>query len=69
MDPPPFAIPTDLQKSFHGVLPVISYQSKERLLKTEVIKKYIIDPVNKKRAELRKDKSTEPEIILITEIV
>lgn len=69
VDPHPFAMLTDLQKSFHWVLPVIAYQSKEQLLQTEVIKKYIIDPVNKKRAELRKDKSTEPEIIRITEIV
>ncbi len=69
VDPHPFTMLTDLQKSFHWVLPVIAYQSKEQLLQTEVIKKYIIDPVNKKRAELRKDKSTEPEIILITEIV
>ena len=68
VDPRPFAMLTDLQKSFHWVLPTLGYKSKEQLLKDEVIKKYIIDPVNKKRAELRNDKNNEQGIIMITEI-
>jgi len=68
VDPRPFAMLTDLQKSFHWVLPTLGYKSKEQLLKDEVIKKYIIEPVNKKRAELRKDKNNDQGIIVITEI-
>jgi hypothetical protein len=68
-DPKPFAMLVDLQKSFHWVLPTVGYQSKEQLLNEEILKKYIIDPVNRKRAELRNDKSAEQEITVITEMV
>ncbi len=68
VDPHPFAMLADLQKAFHWVLPTLGYQSKEQLLKDEVIKKYIIEPVNKKRAEIRNDKNNEQGIIMITEI-
>ena len=37
----------------------------EGLLDDETIKNYIIDPVNKKREELRIAKNAEPEIIII----
>lgn len=68
VDARPFAMLTDLQKSFHWVLPTLGYQSKEQLLQDAVIKKYIIDPVNKKRAELRDDKNNDRGIMMITEI-
>jgi hypothetical protein len=68
VDPHPFAMLADLQKSFHWVLPTLGYKSCEQLLKDEVIKKYIIEPVNKKRGELRNDKNNELGITMITEI-
>ena len=68
VDPRPFAMLTDLQKSFHWVLPTLGYKSKDQLLKNEVIIKYIIEPVNKKRAELRDDKNNDLGIIMITDI-
>jgi hypothetical protein len=67
VDPYPFSMLIDLQKSFHWVLPTLGYKSKEQLLKDDFIKKYIIEPVNKKRAELRNDKNNEQKIIVITE--
>ncbi|MEO6001347.1 MAG: pentapeptide repeat-containing protein [Chitinophagaceae bacterium] len=69
IDPRPFAMLVDLQKSFHWVLQTLGYNGKDQLLKTEVIKKYIIDPVNKKREELRIDKNVQGEMIMITDIV
>lgn len=68
IDSRPFAMLVDLQNSFHWVLPALGYKGKDQLLSMEVIKKYIIDPVNKKREELRNDKSAQPEMILITDI-
>lgn len=68
VDTHPFAMLSDLQKSFHWVLPMLRYNTKEQLLKDEVVKKYIIEPVNKKRAELRNDKNNDQTIIVITEI-
>jgi hypothetical protein len=66
VDPRPFAMLADLQKSYHWVLPTLGYESKEKLLEDRVINEYIIQPVNKKRAELRKEKNKEQEIIKIT---
>lgn len=65
VDPRPFSMLGDLQKSFHWVLPTLKYESKEDLLDDENLKTYIIDPANAKREELRKAKSQEPETILI----
>lgn len=65
VDKRPFAMLVDLQKSFHWVLPTLQYETMEDLLDEENLKNYIIDPVNKKREELRKAKNDEPETILI----
>jgi uncharacterized protein YjbI with pentapeptide repeats len=65
VDPRPFAMLVDLQKSFHWVLPVLKYESKEDLLDDENLQTYIIDRAMAKREELRKAKSLEPEAILI----
>lgn len=65
VDKRPFAMLVDLQKSFHWVLPTLQYESKEDLLDDENLKNYIIDPVTKKREELRNAKNAEPETILI----
>lgn len=56
VDPRPFAMLVDSQKSFHWVLPTLQYQSMEDLLDDENLKEYIIDPVNKKHEELRKQR-------------
>ena len=68
VDPRPFAMLVDSQNVFHWVLQTVGYQSKEQLLNDKVIKKYIIDPVNKKRAELRNEKNKNQAIVTITEI-
>ena len=60
-----FTMLVDLQKSFHWVLPTLQYETMEDLLDEENLKNYIIDPVNKKREELRQAKNAEPETILI----
>lgn len=65
VDPHPFAMLVDLQKSFHWVLPTLGYQSKEELLDDETLKTNIIDRAVAKREELRAAKSQEPEMILI----
>lgn len=65
VDPRPFAMLVDLQKSFHWVLPTLQYESKEDLLDDENLKTYIIDRAVAKREELRAAKSQEPETILI----
>ena len=65
VDPRPFAMLVDLQKSFHWVLPTIQYESKEDLLDEENFKTYILDRAMAKREELRKAKNDEPEPILI----
>src|SRR5688572_4747496 len=65
VDPRPFAMLVDLQKSFHWVLPTLQYESKEDLLDDENLKTYIIDRAITKREELRAAKSLEPEMILI----
>jgi uncharacterized protein YjbI with pentapeptide repeats len=65
VDPRPFAMLVDLQKSFHWVLPTLQYESKEDLLDDENLKTYIIDRAVAKREELRTAKSQEPEAILI----
>ena len=65
VDPRPFAMLVDLQKSFHWVLPTLQYESKEDLLDDENLKTYIIDRAITKREELRAAKSQEPETILI----
>ena len=65
VDPRPFAMLVDLQKSFHWVLPTLQYTSKEDLLDDENLKTYIIDRAVAKREELRAAKSQEPEMILI----
>jgi hypothetical protein len=53
VDPSPFSMLVDLQKSFHWVLPTIKYESKEDLLNGENLKTYIIDPAFAKREQLR----------------
>src|SRR5262245_15501366 len=63
VDPFSFSMLSDLQNSFHWVLPILHYETKEDLLDDENLKEYIIDPVNKKREELRKAKNDEPEPI------
>jgi uncharacterized protein YjbI with pentapeptide repeats len=65
VDPRPFAMLVDLQKSFHWVLPTLQYASKEDLLDDQNLKTYIIDRAVAKREELRAAKSREPEMILI----
>jgi uncharacterized protein YjbI with pentapeptide repeats len=65
VDPRPFAMLVDLQKSFHWVLPTLQYESKEDLLDDENVKTYIIDRAVAKREELRVAKNQEPETILI----
>jgi hypothetical protein len=60
-----FAMLVDLQKSFHWVLPTLQYEKKEDLLDGANLKEFIIDPVNKKREELRMAKSAEPQTITI----
>ena len=65
VDPRPFAMLVDLQKSFHWVLPTLQYESKEDLLDDENLKTYIIDRAMTKREELRAAKSQEPEMVLI----
>jgi hypothetical protein len=66
VDPRPFAMLVDLQKSFHWVLPTLGYKSKEELLDDENLKTNIIDRANEKREELRKAKNQEPELMLIS---
>ena len=68
VDPRPFAMLVDSQKSFHWVLPTIKYESKEDLLDGENLKTYIIDRAVAKREELRKAKNQEPDAILIRKI-
>ena len=65
VDPPPFAMLVDLQKSFHWVLPTLKYESKEDLLDGENLKTHIIEPAFTKREQLREAKNREPEAILI----
>jgi pentapeptide repeat protein len=61
VDPNPFAMLVDLQKSFHWVLPTLRYQSKEQLLGGAYLKKHIVDRAKAKREELWKAKNQEPE--------
>jgi len=61
VDPNPFAMLVDLQKSFHWVLPTLRYQSREQLLGGDYLKKHIVDRAKAKREELWKAKSQEPE--------
>jgi len=68
VDPRPFAMLVDSQKSFHWVLPTLKYESKEDLLDGENLKTYIIDRASAKRQELREAKNQEPEAILIRKI-
>jgi hypothetical protein len=65
VDPHPFAMLVDLQKSFHWVLPTLNYKSKEDLLDDENLKTYVIDRAVAKRKELREAKNHEPEPLLI----
>ena len=65
VDPRPFAMLVDSQKSFHWVLPTLKYESKEDLLDGENLKTYIIEPAFAKREELRGAKNKEPEAIVI----
>lgn len=61
VDPNPFAMLVDLQKSFHWVLPTLRYQSREQLLGGDYLKKHIVDRAKAKREELWKAKNQEPE--------
>ena len=67
VDPRPFSMLVDLQKSFHWVLPTLKYESKEDLLDDENLKTYVIDRAVAKREELRKAKNQEPDTIEIPE--
>jgi uncharacterized protein YjbI with pentapeptide repeats len=69
VDERPFAMLCDAQNAFHWVLKTVGYKTKEQLLNNDNLKKYIIDPVNKKREELRNEKNNKQEIVEITEIV
>jgi hypothetical protein len=60
-DESPFAMMVDLQKKYNWVLPTVTYDSMETLIK--VLKPLIIDPAMKKRQELRIIKAQEPEVI------
>lgn len=66
VDPSPFAMMVDLQKSFHWVLPTLEYRSKEELLDEDNLQKYIIDRAIEKINELKMMKSRQPETISIT---
>src|SRR5215472_16426476 len=68
VDPRPFAMLVDSQKSFHWVLPTLKYKSKEDLLDEESLKTYVINPALEEREQLRKAKNEEPEMILIPKI-
>ena len=65
VDPGPFAMLVDLQKSLHWVLPTLEYKSKEDLLDGEQLKTYIVDRALAKREQLREEKNQEPKAILI----
>jgi uncharacterized protein YjbI with pentapeptide repeats len=65
VDPRPFAMLVDSQKSFHWVLPTLKYESKEDLLDGENLKTYIIEPAFAKREQLREVKHQEPDAIVI----
>jgi len=65
VDPRPFAMLVDSQKSFHWVLPTLKYESKEDLLDGENLKTYIIEPAFAKREQLREAKNQEPDAIVI----
>ncbi|MFZ0918045.1 MAG: pentapeptide repeat-containing protein [Candidatus Udaeobacter sp.] len=65
VDPRPFAMLVDSQKSFHWVLPTLKYESKEDLLDGENLKTHILEPAFAKREQLRAAKNQEPEAILI----
>jgi uncharacterized protein YjbI with pentapeptide repeats len=65
VDPRPFAMLVDSQKSFHWVLPTRKYESKEDLLDGENLKTYIIEPAFAKREQLREAKNQEPVAIRI----
>ena len=67
VDPRPFSMLVDLQKSFHWVLPTLKYESKEDLLDGENLKTYVINPAFAKLKQLRKAKNQEPDAILIPE--
>jgi uncharacterized protein YjbI with pentapeptide repeats len=65
IDPRPFAMLVDSQKSFHWVLPTVKYESNEDLLDGKNLKTYIIKPALAKREQLREAKNQEPDAILI----
>ncbi len=57
----PFAMMVDLQKKYNWVLPTVTYDSMETLIK--ILKPLIIDPAMKKHNELRIIKAQTPEVI------
>ncbi len=65
VDPRPFAMLVDLQKSFHWVLPLVQYEAKEDLLDDQNLKNYLLDPAMRKREELRMAKTDLPEPVMI----
>jgi len=65
VDPRPFAMLVDSQKSFHWVLPTRTYESKGALLDGANLKTYIIEPAFAKREQLREAKNKEPEAVLL----
>jgi uncharacterized protein YjbI with pentapeptide repeats len=65
VDPHPFAMLVDLQKSFHWVLPTLKYESKEDLLHGENLKTYIIEPAFAKCEQLREATNQEADAIVI----
>lgn len=65
VDPRPFAMLVDSQKSFHWVLSTLAYESKEQLLDQDNLKTFILDRAMAKREELRRAKNEEPEMLFI----
>lgn len=67
VDPRPFAMLVDLQKSFHWVLQTLEYKSKDQLLNN--LKVAIIDRAMKKRQELSAEKAKEVETLSLDDLL
>jgi uncharacterized protein YjbI with pentapeptide repeats len=67
VDPYPFAMLVDLQKSCHWVLQTLEYDTKQKLL--DNIKVVIIDRALEKHNELRAQKAKEPKTLTIDDLL
>jgi hypothetical protein len=67
VDPYPFAMLVDLQKSCHWVLQTLEYDTKQKLL--DNIKVVIIDRALEKHNELRAQKAKEPKTPTIDDLL